>query len=144
MIRAGGTLDASDRPACSLCFDSGQSSELTGFSLAAVSAHARSWSEFLELNSFKIPASADYADRVSVNATYYQANYLGIVLVHCVIACFFRPLFLLGLTIIIGAAVYLFSVRKTPLTLSGAKVLSKKEVLICQSAVYDSERARAL
>ena len=98
----------------------------------AVPTCACSWSEFLELNSFKLPATDDYANRVQVNLTYYQANYLGIALVHCVVACFFRPLFLLGLGIIVAGGTYLFSVRKTPLTLSGAKVLSKKEVLIRQ------------
>jgi hypothetical protein len=40
--------------------------------------------------------------------------------------------FLLGLTAIVGLAIYLFSVRKAPIQISEGKVLNKKELLACQ------------
>jgi hypothetical protein len=46
--------------------------------------------------------------------------------------CFWRPVFLLGLTAIVGLAIYLFSVRKAPIQISEGKVLNKKELLACQ------------
>ena len=44
------------------------------------------WTEFFELNSFKVPDQKDYADRVQVNLQYYQANYIGIVCVNLLLA----------------------------------------------------------
>jgi hypothetical protein len=63
------------------------------------------------------------------NLSYYQANYLLVILVLLVLTCFWVPVFLFGLALIIGSAIYLFSVRKTPLVV-GEKVLTKKEVML--------------
>lgn len=77
-----------------------------------------------------MPDQRDYVDRLAVNMQYYQANYLFVVFANLLLVCFWRPLFLLGLMGIVGAAVYLFSVRKTPIQVAEGKVLSRKETML--------------
>lgn len=87
-----------------------------------------------------MPAQQDYVDRLQVNMVYYQANYIGIVLLNLLLVCFWRPVFLLGLTTIVGSAIYLFSVRKAPIRVGDGKVLTKREVFIGASTAPDRLR----
>jgi len=77
----------------------------------------------------KVPKQPDLYDRVNTNLLYYQANYLAITVLTLIITCFFRPIFLIGLSVIIGSGVWLFRVNRSPIVVQG-KVLSKQELAI--------------
>lgn len=72
----------------------------------------RSWGEFFEKSQFDVPDATNYQERVKVNVTYYQANYLALSAVFMLYVCFARPIFILPLGLVCGGGYWLFKIQK--------------------------------
>eukprot|EP00823_Brevimastigomonas_motovehiculus_P004597 TRINITY_DN3072_c0_g1_i1.p1 TRINITY_DN3072_c0_g1~~TRINITY_DN3072_c0_g1_i1.p1 ORF type:complete len:232 (+),score=34.01 TRINITY_DN3072_c0_g1_i1:32-697(+) len=63
----------------------------------------------LFFSGFRWPEKGGYADRVSVNLVYFQANYLVILLLFLLLVCYYRPIFTIALALSVLGGVYVMN-----------------------------------
>lgn len=71
-------------------------------------------------------------ERLMANLGYFQANYTAVIASFLTLTCFFRPVFFLGLLLIIGIGYYLFALRDTVLQpiIINKRALNHREILL--------------
>jgi len=89
--------------------------------------------EFLDLSAFKIPQQQELTERITLNLSYYAANYLAIYSAFLLYLCIHYPSLLFAVIAIVCAGVYLFNMRQSPIIIAG-KVFTKEEVRLIYAA----------
>ncbi|CAI5483799.1 unnamed protein product [Closterium sp. Yama58-4] len=98
-------------------------------------AQQRPWSELTDRSLFARPDNLnDALGRIRKNTSYFQANYLSILIVVVILCMLWNPTAILWLALLAAAWVYIFMVRTDALIIAG-RTLNEREKFLAMAVI---------